>query len=258
MHNTTGQIDSKKRFSDRVQDYVKYRPSYPKEIIPFLEKTIHLTTESIIADIGSGTGFLTKIFLDYGNKVYGIEPNPDMRSAGEKFLEKYKSFTSISGSSEQTNLSDKSVDIITAAQAYHWFDKDLAKIEFQRILKDSDNPNIVLIWNTRNLSSNFNKNLESIVRKYSYDYEKVSHTENKEKRENRFFDTEFNKEVFKNKQVLDYTSLEGRLLSASYMIKKTDTQYAIFQKELKQLFETYQVNEKITIDYDTEVFYGSI
>lgn len=258
MNNASSQIDSKKRFSDRVQDYVQYRPSYPKEIILFLEKTIKLTTDSIIADIGSGTGILTKLFLDHGNKVFGIEPNPDMRSAGESFLKNYQNFTSIVGSSEKTSLPDNSVDIITAGQAYHWFDKELAKIEFKRILKESIDDNIVLIWNTRDNNTDFNKDLEDFITSYSTDYKKVSQTEDKDKNRNHFFGIEFKKQIFKNQQILDYQGLKGRLLSASYMIKKTDNKFLSFQKDLKEIFENYQVNNKVIIDYETEVFFGSI
>ena len=204
MSHEVNQIDSKKRFSDRVQEYIKYRPSYPKEIIPFLEKTINLTKESIIADIGSGTGILTKLFLDHGNKVFGIEPNVDMRLAGENYLKNYQNFTSTDGSSEQTTLPNASVDFITAGQAYHWFDKDLAKTEFRRILKESRTENIVLIWNTRDNTTDINKELEEFIRKFSIDYKKVSQTEDKDKKKNHFFGFEFKKKLFKNERLKRY------------------------------------------------------
>lgn len=124
------------RFSKTVDNYVRYRPSYPKEILEVLKAQCGLTKEAIIADVGSGSGLLTKLLLENGNLVYGIEPNPEMRKAGEEYLKQYQNFSSIDGSSEQTTLLDSSIDIITAATAFHWFDPIKTKVEFTRILKN--------------------------------------------------------------------------------------------------------------------------
>ena len=255
----TSQIeDSKKRFSDRVVDYVKYRPSYPVEILSFLGQNHLLTKNTIIADIGSGTGILTKLFLDNGNKVFGIEPNNEMRLAGEKYLKKYTNFVSITGSAEKTTLSDHSVDVITAGQAYHWFNVEETAKEFIRILKKSDKNNIFLIWNTRSEKTAFNKELEALIQKYSKDYKQVSQTEDKNKANNIFFNKEFSKKIFPNSQELTFDGLLGRLLSASYMIKKDDPLFEQFKTELKELFEKYQNDGKVTLVYETELFYGKI
>src|SRR5438552_226529 len=125
--------NSTTRFSNRVEQYVKYRPSYPKEIIPFLENTIDLNPSFVIADIGSGTGISSKIFLANGNTVYAVEPNNEMRNKAEELLWQYDSFISINGTAEQTTLADTSADMIVAGQAFHWFDAVKAKIEFRRI-----------------------------------------------------------------------------------------------------------------------------
>src|SRR5689334_2737571 len=125
--------NSTKRFSNRVEQYVKYRPSYPKEIIPFLEKNAGLNSSFVIADIGSGTGISTKLFLDNGNKVFAIEPNNEMRKKGEELLRDHSSFISINGTAEQTTLADGSIDMIVAGQAFHWFDAGKTKSEFRRI-----------------------------------------------------------------------------------------------------------------------------
>ncbi len=137
--------DPKKRFSSRVENYIKYRPSYPIEIIDFLKEKNILTENTIIADIGSGTGILTRMFLDNNNQVYGVEPNKDMREAAEKLLQGFTNFTSLEGSAESTGIEENCVDLITAGQAFHWFDVEQAKREFKRILKP--NGNIALIWN---------------------------------------------------------------------------------------------------------------
>ncbi len=139
--------DPTKRFSTRVDNYVRYRPTYPREIIELLQKECNVTPDSIIADVASGTGIFTRLLLENGNRVYGVEPNPDMRRAGEQFLAQYPHFTSVAGMAEATTLPDQSVDLVTAAQAAHWFDRGKARREFLRILKPQGWT--VLLWNER-------------------------------------------------------------------------------------------------------------
>src|SRR5271169_3716586 len=127
--------DAKQRFSNRVADYVRYRPSYPAELLPLLQTWCNLRPEFSVADIGSGTGLLGKLFLDFGNRVYGVEPNAEMRAAGEEFLRDYPKFRSVAGSAEATTLPSDSVDFVTAGQAFHWFQMQPARNEFHRILK---------------------------------------------------------------------------------------------------------------------------
>src|SRR5579883_2133151 len=127
--------NSKERFTKTVQDYIKYRPSYPNEIVQVLIDECGLTKDKVIADIGSGTGFLSKLFLDYGCVVYGVEPNQSMREAGEDYLNDYANFYTINGSAEATTLKDQSMDIVTVGTAFHWFDPEKSRIEFKRILK---------------------------------------------------------------------------------------------------------------------------
>jgi SAM-dependent methyltransferase len=137
--------DTTRRFSDRVQDYVRYRPDYPAELLPMLVKETGFSSKSVVADIGSGTGKLAMLFLDYGNVVYGVEPNDEMRLAAEDLLAGYDNFRSLKGTAEATGLPDKAVDLITAGQAFHWFDVPKAQIEFRRILKPGGM--VVLVWN---------------------------------------------------------------------------------------------------------------
>lgn len=252
------QLDSKKRFSDRVDDYVKYRPSYPPKIIEFLTKEQILNKNSILADVGSGTGFLTKIFLENGNKVYGVEPNQEMREAGESYLQQYDNFQSINGSSEQTTLPDHSIDLILAGQAYHWFNRTETAKEFKRILKDLKKENIILIWNNRTETTDFNKSYEQLIQKYSNKTIHVDQKKDEKIKAGIFFDKKFNKEVFYNEQILSLEELRGRILSSSYMIKKTDKSITIFDKDLEKLFQKYEQNGKVILTYDTELFYGNI
>ena len=128
-------------------DYVKYRPGYPKAFIDYLYSDVNFSRDSIIADIGSGTGILTTFLLDRGSRVVGVEPNKEMRRTAEILLEEYQKFVSICGTAENTSLTKNSVDFVICAQAFHWFDKSACKKEFQRILKP--NGKAVLLWNKR-------------------------------------------------------------------------------------------------------------
>lgn len=156
------------RFSDKAEFYAKYRPKYPKEIVKLLINREYLSENTVIADIGSGTGLLSKLFLDSGNKVYSVEPNDDMREYSEKFLERYNRFTSVKGTAEETHLLSNSIGLVAVGQAFHWFDPIKTKREFKRIL--IPNGHAVLIWNKREISGTLYGNFLS---KYSEDYEKV-------------------------------------------------------------------------------------
>jgi len=244
--------EPKKRFSSRVENYIKYRPSYPLKFIEFLKEKKILAEDTVIADVGSGTGILTRLFLDNGNQVYGVEPNKDMREAAEKTLQGYPNFTSLDGSAESTGLEENSVELITAGQAFHWFDVEDSKREFKRILKP--NGNVALIWNNRGKSgADFNSSYENFILKYGIDYKEVRKNE---KNVELFFN--YQKETFDNFQDLDFTSFKGRVLSSSY-IPLTDN--PIFPKmiiELEDLFNKHQRNGTIRIEYDTEVYLGRL
>ncbi len=161
--------NSKERFTKTVQDYIKYRPSYPNEIVQVLIDECGLTKDKVIADIGSGTGFLSKLFLDYGCVVYGVEPNQSMREAGEDYLNDYANFYTINGSAEATTLKDQSMDIVTVGTAFHWFDPEKSRIEFKRILKSPGW--VILIWNVRNVEqSNLLEDYENLIRRFGTDY----------------------------------------------------------------------------------------
>ncbi len=139
------------RFSNRVNDYARYRPSYPAGLIEILKSNCGLSHDSVIADIGSGTGILSRLFLEYGNTVFGIEPNTGMRLFADKTLWQFNNFLSVPATAEATTLKQSSVDLITAAQSFHWFDRPRARREFARIIKRRGW--VVLIWNERRLDS---------------------------------------------------------------------------------------------------------
>src|SRR5687768_3532729 len=162
------------RFSDRVENYVKFRPGYPPEVLQLFRDEMGLTPDSVIADAGSGTGISARVFLGNGNTVHGVEPNDAMRKAAEEWLAGFAEFQSREGTAEATGLRDDSVDFVIAAQAFHWFDRDKSREEFLRILKPGGY--IVLIWNERQLNSTpFLREYEQFLLKFANDYTRVRH-----------------------------------------------------------------------------------
>jgi ubiquinone/menaquinone biosynthesis C-methylase UbiE len=245
-------IDPKKRFSSRVENYIKYRPNYPSIIIEFLTENKILSKKSIIADIGSGTGILSKLFLNNGNRVYGVEPNNDMRNAAESLLKKYPNFINIDGSAEKTGLKKESVDLITAGQAFHWFNVKQAKKEFKRILKPGGY--VALIWNNRRKTGRgFSSHYEEFILNYGTDYKQVRKNE---KKVDEFF--QYKKSVFYNYQDLDFNGLKGRLFSVSYIPLEGNPNYEKMLNDLLIIFEKNKKDGKVRVEYDTEIFYGKL
>ena len=249
MNNSTS------RFSDRVEDYRKYRPTYPQQILSLLEEQCDFSSKTVVADIGSGTGILTKLFLENGSSVFGVEPNKNMREAAEKLLGKYKNFTSIGGTAENTTLKSQSVDLITAGQAFHWFDLEKSKSEFKRILRFPSW--VVLIWNERQTNTTFLRAYEELVLKYATDYRSIDHRNVGNEDLGRFFSPyEFARATFPNKQHFDFEGLKGRLLSSSYIPNQEYPQYFSMLSELEQLFRKHNKDGEVIMEYQTKVYYG--
>jgi ubiquinone/menaquinone biosynthesis C-methylase UbiE len=250
--------NSLQRFTQAVQYYIKYRPSYPKAVLETLIEDCGLTKNSIIADIGSGTGLLSKLFLDYDNTVYGVEPNQAMREAGEEYLKQYANFISVDGTAESTNLKDKSIDIITVGTAFHWFDPGKTKIEFERILKNLGW--VLLVWNVRDIEhSALIGDYEKLILKYGKDYRESSASKFDQTALATFFSpNEIKTQSFTNSQKFDWEGLKGRLLSTSYSLRPDDKQYDNMLAELKDIFDRYQKNGKIEFLYSTKLHYGRI
>lgn len=245
------------RFSNKADNYVKYRPSYPQQIILFLEKKIQFNSNYVIADIGSGTGILSQIFLDNGNAVYAVEPNMPMRLKAGELLQNYTSFNSINGTAEQTTLQDSSVDIITAAQSFHWFDAEKTWAEFKRILKH--NSYCILIWNERLITTAFEKAYEQLLLDYAIDYTSVNHKNIDEKKIAAFFaPPQFFQQTFSNKQVFNFEGLKGRLLSSSYTPEEHHPDYNAMIESLKNIFTAFNQNNKIEFNLETKLYAGKL
>ena len=248
--------NSTTRFSSRVDDYVKYRPHYPIEILDLLAAKCEMTPESVVADIGSGTGILTRLFLDNGNPVVGVEPNKEMREAAEVYLAEYARFSSVDGTSEVSRLPAKAVDIIVVGQAFHWFDQAKTRLEFQRILKHDSY--VVLVWNDRRVDSTpFLRDYEALLQQFGADYNEIKH---KDVQDNAVFTAFYGAPpshvVFDNIQRFDFESLKGRLNSASYMPSRDDPRYPALTTRAKEIFDAHQTDGKVAFEYDTRVYYG--
>jgi ubiquinone/menaquinone biosynthesis C-methylase UbiE len=245
------------RFSDRVENYVRYRPGYPAEVMQTLRSECGLGPSHVIADIASGTGIWTRMLLENGNTVIGIEPNTEMREAGERLLAPFPKFTSAAGTAEATTLADHSVDFVTAAQAAHWFDRAPARREFVRILK----PNgwLVLLWNERLTdSTEFLRKYEQLLLTFGTDYQEIRH-EHTTASVNEFFDpAPFQERVFEMRQEFDYAGVEGRLLSSSYAPGPDHPQHAAILRELRSLFAASAVQDRVAVEYKTRVYFGRL
>jgi SAM-dependent methyltransferase len=246
------------RFSDRAENYAKYRPGYPSGTIKTLVKECGLTETSFIADIGSGTGILSESFLKHGNQVFGIEPNREMRGAGERFLNMYRHFTSVEGTAEATTLANHSVDFVTAGQSFHWFDRSKTRAEFARILKPDGW--VVLIWNERVVeSSAFGRAYEALITKYGTDYEVVRHTHLRSEDIGAFFSPRpFVLRQFESQQALDFDGIKGRLLSSSYAPEPGHPKHQPMLDELRALFDKHQTGGRVDFDYITMMYFGQL
>ncbi len=245
------------RFSTRVENYVKYRPGYPTAIIRLLEAECGLEPSSVIADLGSGTGKLAELFLPQGCTVYGVEPNKEMREAGERLLAVYPGFISVAAPAEATTLPGHSVDFITVGQAYHWFDQAQAKVEFARILRPGGW--VVLVWNDRRDDSLFQQAYEDLIKTYAVDYEQVNHRNVDERQIRQGLGLEpFRIARFDYAQVFDYEGLKGRLLSSSYAPEAGHPHHEPMLTALAALFTRFQVDGRVRFDYETQVYYGQM
>jgi len=244
-------------FSDRVENYIRYRPGYPPQVLEALRKECGLTPGHVIADIASGTGIWTKLLLENGNSVYGVEPNVDMREAGERLLAAFPKFSSVEGKAEATTLQDASVDLVTAAQAAHWFDRERSRKEFSRILKPGGW--LVLLWNEREVDRTpFLRDYEQLLLTFGTDYEDVRH-ERTSDAVNEFYDpVPYQERVFPMHQEFDYAGVEGRLLSSSYAPGPGHPKHEPMLRELRRIFQEHARGGRVTFSYKTRVYLGRL
>jgi SAM-dependent methyltransferase len=240
------------RFSNRVDNYQRYRPGYPPPVLATLEAECGLTPRAVVADVGSGTGILTEQFLKRGNRVYAVEPNAEMRAAAERTLASYPNFTSVAARAEATTLPDASVDLIAAAQCLHWFDLKAAAAEFRRILQPDGW--VAVMWNDRRDQSPFMQAYRRLLLRYAIDYTKVDHKRITPDVLRGFFRGEFGIRTFENDQMFDWDGLQGRLLSSSYMPLENAAMIA----ELRTIFDAHAAAGEVRFGQETTVYWGRV
>lgn len=251
-------IDPTRRFSSRVESYVKYRPGYPSAVIATLRDECRLGPASLIADIGAGTGLLTELFLQNGNPVLAVEPNPEMRAAAERLLQNYRDFRSVAGKAEASTLADRSVDFVVAGQAFHWFDRPKAQKEFARILKATGW--VMLVWNQVELhSSLFLRAHEDLMRKYATHGPRADHSKRDEAAAVDVFGSGgFRSRAFRHSQRLDHAGVQGRVRSLSTMPEPGHPDHEKMLAELAEIFRTHQADGTVEFRYVTTMFYGRL
>ena len=249
--------NSTERFSSRVENYIRYRPHYPQGVIELLRTNCALTGNSIVADIGSGTGILSELFLANGNQVFGVEPNAAMRHAAESLLATETRFQSVDGTAEHTGLLDACADFVAAGQAFHWFQRDDAKREFKRVLKPAGW--VVLVWNERtSAASAFGDAYEQLLIEYATDYEVVNQRSMSANLLAEFFTGDHVSRTLANSQHFDFDGLNGRLMSSSYAPELGHPKHDAMVAALRKIFDTHQTNGKVMFAYDTNVYAGRL
>ncbi len=256
----TDHPSSTERFSNRVADYVKYRPDYPDALFDLLSDEGLVGPGRLVADVGAGTGIFTEKLLERGCEVWAVEPNRAMRNALDAQLcGRRGTCYTVDATAEHTTLPAGRVDLVCAAQAFHWFDLEAARAEFRRILKPRGQ--VALIWNSRRKDATpFLQEYERLIVRFGTDYDAVDHTrvEVREKLAPLFGHDAFEDAVFDNAQLLDFDGLRGRTESCSYIPQPGHPDYEEMIEALQQLFERFEEDGKVTIEYDTRVFWGRL
>jgi ubiquinone/menaquinone biosynthesis C-methylase UbiE len=252
------EADPTKRFSGRVDNYVKYRPTYPNKVVDYLKDSCNLSLASVIADVGAGTGIFTKLLLDKGYIVYAVEPNQPMRDAAIEQLSVYSNLIPVDGTAEATKLPTHSIDLIVCAQAFHWFSNEQTRLEFSRIL--TPDGKAALIWNNRLVNSDeFAKAYDALLKNDSVDYNKVNHQNISDIDFKAFFkDGVYTAKKIPNSQVFDEEGLIGRAFSSSYVPPQDSDEGQVFLKLLKEVFDKYNHNGKVIFHYQTEIYLGEV
>lgn len=258
MKDTDSNIKPTERFSSRAEMYDRFRPRYPQDIIPFLQESIGLSAATNVADVGSGTGILSDLFLQNGNIVYAVEPNDAMRALAEATYAGEERFHSVAATAEETTLPDDSVDLIVAGQAFHWFKLREARREFARILKPEGW--VALIYNSWHLpDSAVAADHRQLLDEYGTDYRRVAGQRRIGDEMSQFFSPGgFSKKRFDNPQTYDFEAFRGRVLSSSYSPLPGHPNYEPLMDGLHEMFERHAVDGRLVFPYETSVTWGRV
>lgn len=251
-------LHATERFSDRVADYVRYRPDYPKALMEWLRREHGVDASWDVADVGAGTGISARLFLDAGHRVTAVEPNAAMREAAMRWLGDNPRFRAVDGRADATSLSDASTSLVVAAQAFHWFDEAAARREFARILRPGGL--VAILWNSRRLTGTpFLEGYEALLQRYGTDYTSVAERYADEARMRTWFGSGYRgTAAFDHGQQLDFYALRGRLMSSSYAPQPGHPNHAPMLASLRTLFDACAARGHIDFDYDTRVYVGTV
>ncbi len=246
------------RFSKTVDNYTRYRPGYPIDLLEFMKSELGLSANSVVADIGAGTGKLTELFLKNGNPTLAVEPNTDMRAAMERLFGNFENLHSGEGTAEATNLPDHCADFVVAAQAFHWFDRAKTRTEFQRISKPG--AWTLIVWNDRNdARSDFMQAYTGFLTEFSTDLAQIDHRNIGDDQLAPFFgENGFGLREFDYLQTFDFEGVRGRYLSSSYAFHENHPRHAEAMQRLSDTFAAHAVDGKVAFWYLTKIYYGRL
>ncbi|HEV7139350.1 MAG TPA: class I SAM-dependent methyltransferase [Steroidobacteraceae bacterium] len=246
-------LSSSDRFLGRAEAYAKYRPGYPAAAIDLLEARCGLRPGAAAVDVGSGTGILSALLLQRGARVFGIEPNSEMRACAASMLG--GQFSSGSGTAECTRMPDRFFDLMVCGQAFHWFDPGKTRVEALRILKPG--AWAALLWNeTPKDVVPFLDDYEALLRRYAPEYDAVAQLRAQEDGIRQFFGHVPELATFANEQLLDFAGLEGRVMSSSYAPLPDRPEHAPLLAGLREVFDRHQREGRIVFPYRTLVYFG--
>ncbi|MDX3913971.1 MULTISPECIES: class I SAM-dependent methyltransferase [Olivibacter] len=245
------------RFNFRADNYDKYRPGYPQGLLDFIYKHNSLNEQSVIAELGAGTGILTEELVKWPCSIIAIEPNDEMREKAIQTLQRVKNCVIKDATAEETGLADHSIDLIICAQSFHWFDAMKAKREFERILKNQGKA--AIIWNIRSAETTFEKEYEEFILEFSIDYKEVKNRETRGNNlKNFFLPNSMEEHLFIYDTYLTFEQLLGRTLSYSYMPNEGHKRTPEMKTRLRVLFDKYATNQIISLSYKTKLFMGML
>lgn len=237
-------------FDNKIKEYAIGRPPYPADILTVM-KELDINKQSTIADIGAGTGILTHMLGGLECDILAIEPNEHMLEECKVYCKDVTNIKMIKAPAEETSLMEHSVDVITIAQAFHWFDKKRCKKEFRRILKE--NGSVVILWNDMQINSPLAMEYATLLNNYKVKTTAAISNFDPDEEKLNFFEQEYTKVYYDNRHTVTEDSFIGGALSLSYTPSKLDLKYNDFVAELKRLFSKYQHNGSVTFHYKTEV-----